>query len=461
MGIIKKSQITKEDQDKKTPIRFSKKNKGNEKPARKRQIKKWLILSFVALVLGFIGFFGIKTYNSIKDVFSGDGGVLNLFGGSQGKLLKGEIDGRVNVLLLGTGDEGHAGYTLSDTIIVASYDTKSKAVSMISIPRDFYVQIPGGNYTKINAAHAYGEQRESGGGPELAIKTVESVIDLPIHYYARVDFTGLRDIVDALDGVTVEVERDFCDYQYTRSAYYKPVCFKAGSQTMDGETALKYARSRKASGVEGSDFARAKRQQNILVAIKKKVLTTETAFNISKVNKIITALGKHLKTNLGINELARVFEISKNIDQNLIIQKNLDPSSGLVKASSGAAGYILLPTEGQGQYAAIRSYFKDVFVNIGIQKENAKISFLNGTWSTYYYTNLYNRLEADGYNIVSDGGTKTRNYSTSQVIDYTNGQKPETIRKLESILGVKATAGTSIEGQKHEIQIIIGSDYKG
>ncbi|MDD3480616.1 MAG: LCP family protein [Patescibacteria group bacterium] len=460
MGVLRKKTIIREEHNEtgKTPVQFGKKRR-LKNPARRRKIKKWAIATALFLVLGVGAYFGVRAYNAIKGVFAGDTGILNLLGGSQGQMLKGEVDGRVNVLLLGIGDEGHAGNTLADTIIVASYDTASKSVSMISIPRDTYVQIPNNGYAKINSAHAYGEQQQEGTGPDTIVKVVEEVSGLPIHYYARVDFTGLSDIVDALGGVTVDVENSFCDYGYTRAAYYNPVCFDEGTQTMDGETALKYARSRKASGKEGSDFARAKRQQNLLIAMKEKALSTETTFNPGKVFSVLEALGNHIKTSVEMNEIARIYELARGVDTNAMIQKNLDPTTGLVAADSGAAGYILVPTAGMGNYDDIHEFFRNVFEGVAIAKENAKLSFLNGTWSTWNYTNLYDEMETSGYNIVEDGGTKIRNYTTTEITDYTNGGKPETVRMLEEKFGVTAKKAEPTTGQSYEIKVILGTDY--
>lgn len=462
MGVLKrKNQIIAEHEETgKTPVNFGRRQKKLREPKRKHHWRKYIAIAITLIIIGVLGFFGIKTYNAVKDVFSGGGDLLSLLGGSQGKLLDGEIDGRINILLLGIGDEGHSGSTLSDTMIVASYDTKSKAIAMISIPRDFYAKVNGG-YGKLNSAHAYGEQKLDGGGPAAADAAIETISGFPIHYYARVDFTGLEKIVDTLGGVTVDVDKAFCDYGYTRAAYYNPVCFKAGPQTMDGETALKYARSRKASGSEGSDFARSKRQQKIIIALKEKVLSTETVFNPSKVLKIINTLGKHLKTDLSMDELSRVYELSKGIDTNGIISKNLDPTTGLVRASSGtAAGYILIPAEGQGVYDDIQDFFKNVFAGVEIKKEAAKLSFLNGTWSTFYYTNLTNDFESDGVDIVDDGGTKSRNTLVTTIVDYSGGQKQATVKYLEEKLGVKATTATKAEGQVYDIQVVLGKDYK-
>jgi len=459
MGVLRKKSFNQEESGR-TPLQFSKRKKREKNPAKRKKVKRIIISSVIFVLLAAGTYFGIRAYNSIKDVFSGQTGILNLLGGSQGKLLKGEADGRVNILLLGIGDEGHSGYTLSDTIIVTSYDTTTKAVSMVSIPRDTYVEIAGNGYAKINSAHAYGESQQEGTGPEQAVDTVEAVTGLPIHYYARVDFSGLEKIVDALGGVTVDVERSFCDYGYTSAAYYNPVCFDEGTQTMDGKTALKYARSRKASGAEGSDFARAKRQQNLLVAIKEKILSTETAFNPGRVLSVLEALGNHIKTSFEMDEIARLYEIVKSVDSSMIIKKNLDPTTGLVTADNGSAGYILVPTAGMGNYDYIKTFFEGVFNGVAIKRENAKVSLLNGTWSTWIYTKVYDAMEVDGYNIVEDGGTKTRNYTQTEIIDYTNGAKPETIKKLEEKFGVTATASEPTENQKYEIRIILGTDYQ-
>ncbi|MEA2077779.1 MAG: hypothetical protein U9O95_07160, partial [Candidatus Marinimicrobia bacterium] len=133
-------------------------------------------------------------------------------------------------------------------------------------------------------------------------------------------------------------------------------------------------------------------------------------------------LGDHIKTSFEMADLTRVYELSKEVNNSLIIQKNLDPTSGLVAAdSSTSAGYILVPTAGVGEYEDIHNFFKNVFDSVAIQKENARLAIYNGTWDTWHYTNLYDELESGGYNIVDDGGADARNYSVTKLIDYSNG----------------------------------------
>jgi LCP family protein required for cell wall assembly len=464
MGLFKKTNIiSEEDKGDKTPVKFSRHEKLQEGEKKKKKWPKRVIISAVILLMvGAISFFGVKAYLSVRDIFADNGGgVLNLFNGSTATPLKGEKDGRVNVLLIGVGDEGHSGSTLADTIMIASYDVKTKSVAMFSIPRDTYVKIPGNGSTKINAAHAYGEEKGKGQGPDLLSKTVTENFGPTIHYYVRVDFSGLKDIVDALGGITVNVENTFCDYNYPTELKgdTSKVCFTAGQQQMNGVKALQYSRSRHALGVEGSDFARSKRQQRVLLAIKEKALSGSTVFNPKKVLDLMSALGKHLKTNFGTNDFARLFELSKGVDTSQIITKNFDnsPTGYMVSDSSTTAGYILVPKT--GNWKEIQGVIKNIFAEAVVKTEKANVAVLNGTWSTGLAKTVADDLKAVGYNVVYSGDATNRTTAKTQIIDMTDGKKPETVKALENRFGVTATK-QSADGSGYEIKVIIGRDYK-
>lgn len=466
MGIFKKNKIEFEDSGERTPVKFREKGERaknldpENKKKKRKKLKRIIFATIFVLLIGFGAIFGLKGYRSIKKIFEGESGILNLLTGSQNKPLRGESEGRVNFLLLGVGDKDHEGATLSDTVIIVSYDTNKKSVAMFSLPRDLYVKIPKYGYAKINAAHAYGEQyKYPGGGPALAKKTVEENFGIPIHYYARVDFSGLAKIVDTLGGVTVDVERSFCDYNYPveRKGDTSKVCFNAGSQTMNGTKALQYSRSRHAQGPEGSDFARSKRQQKLILAIKDKGLSLNTVFNPKKVLEIMGVLGDHMKTDLGVGELGRIYELSKEIDNSKILTKNFDNSpEGMLVSSSSSAGYILQPQN--GDFTEISEYIKNIFAFSGIKNENAKIGLYNGTYTAI--KSLGDKMKADGYNVVTVENATSRNLTKTEIIDNTNGAKPETIKALENKFGVKAVTGNS-GGATVEIKVIIGRDYKG
>ena len=189
MKLHKKSGSKNPDSDKATLNTDKSKNKN---PKKHWVLRVTLVLLALLVLAG--GAFAAKTIITINKVIKHQGGISA--DGLKGELdlgkLKGEGEGRVNILLLGVGDAGHAGEDLTDTILVASIDPKTNDVVMISIPRDLYVKIPGYWWSKINAANAFAEQDKKGSGAEVIKKTVSDVLDIPIHYFVRVDFTGLK-----------------------------------------------------------------------------------------------------------------------------------------------------------------------------------------------------------------------------------------------------------------------------
>lgn len=467
MGIFRKKHknMSTSDENKggKTPVVF-KKNDGRfddvKRKKRHKKIRRIFITAFLLTIFGTIGFFGYKAWDSIKDVFANDGNILNLLTGT-GQPLKGESAGRTNILLLGVGDQGHDGATLSDSIMVASIDTKTKYVALISIPRDLYIKIPGNGYSKINAAHAYGEKQDPGSGPELAKEVIEDTLGITIHYYARLDFSGLQKVVDSLGGVTVDVENSFCDYNYPteRKGDTRKVCFTKGEQTLNGTQALQYARSRHALGPEGSDFARSRRQQKLILAIKEKALSVNTAFNPKRVLEVLNTLGDHVKTDFQIQELARLYEVSREVDKTKLISKSFDNSpEGYLTSSSGAAGYILVPRT--GNFKEIQEVVKSIFNVAYVREEKAKIEIYNGTFNETTYNNLVTSMEKDGYTITDQGPAATKNYTTTQIIDLSGGKSLKTIKALEQKFKVKSTQGTPTE-EGYDIKVILGRDYKG
>jgi polyisoprenyl-teichoic acid--peptidoglycan teichoic acid transferase len=465
----KKQEIVFDETGDKTPVKFSRNKRfqrpGNRvddvaKKAKRKKIRRTIIWVSVVIIVGALGFFGFRAYQSINRIFAnGSGNVLDLFNGNSGKALKGESRGRTNILLLGVGDPGHDGENLTDSILILSIDYKTNSVAMFSIPRDTYVKIPGNGSTKINAANVYGENKQKGSGPALVKEVVQNTFGIPIDYYVLVNFSGLKQAVDAVGGVTVNVENTFCDYNYPTE--YKgdtsTVCFTAGPQNMNGVKALQFSRSRHALGVEGSDFARGKRQQRVLIALKEKMLSTNTTYNPKVVLDLINVLGSNVKTDFQATDFARLYDISKKVDASKIIQKSFDnsPEGMLVSDNSASSGYILLPRT--GNWKEIQAAVANVFNITGIKSEKATITILNGTWTTGLATTATDSLKASGYTISTTGDSPTKNYKKTVIIDNTAGKKPATVAALEKYFGVTATKATTT--QTTDIQIILGADY--
>lgn len=200
-----------------------------------------------------------------------------------------------NILLLGSDQRslGYAGRT--DTIMVLGLDEANGRAALVSIPRDIYLPIPGVGYSRINTAFGYGEERQPGGGIALLNSTIEKNFGIPIQNYVRVDIQGFEEIVDALGGVDVTVDCDLYDEKFP--GYFGVYTLAAGDYHMDGRQALYYARSRKST----SDFDRARRQQRVLLAIRKRALEADL---LPRVPALYAALRDTVDTDLKAGDIA-------------------------------------------------------------------------------------------------------------------------------------------------------------
>jgi LCP family protein required for cell wall assembly len=179
------------------------------------------------------------------------------------------------VLLLGNDARaGESDISNTDTMILLSFDTQNQTLGLLSLPRDLWVPIPGFGYeTRINTAYPLGETYGyEGGGPQLAMDTVSSFIGQPVKYYARVNFQGFVELIDMIGGVDVNVPFTIYDDQYPTEDYGVQLFYlEAGQQHLDGETALKYVRTRNVD----DDYGRAGRQQQVIRAVADKVLRSD------------------------------------------------------------------------------------------------------------------------------------------------------------------------------------------
>ena len=259
---------------------------------------------------------------------------------SSEKMLRGEDQDRINILLLGMGGKKHEGGYLTDTIILASLKPSTKQVALLSVPRDLNIAVEGMGWQKINSINAFAERKKEGSGGEAVSQALSDVLNIPIHYYVRVDFEGFVNIVDILGGLEIDVENTLEDFHYpiagqeNNEDYYsrfEHLYIEKGLQKMDGTLALKYARSRYASGIEGSDFARARRQQKIIQAVKDKLLKTENIFKPSVISDLISELNESLSFNLKIWEGIKLWQTFKDVTSEDISNYVLDDGpSGLL-----------------------------------------------------------------------------------------------------------------------------------
>lgn len=236
---------------------------------------------------------------------------------------------RVNILLLGIdqriGDGERAHRT--DTMIVFTLDPLTMEAGILSIPRDIWVPIPGNydqtNY-RINQANFLGDLYDyPGGGIALARKTVENFLGIPIHYVARINFTAFEQFVDAIGGITIDVPEPIYDPEYPTEDYGVEVfALPAGRQTLDGATALKYARTRHS---RNGDFDRARRQQQVIFAIREKLKDPQAlATLIASAPGMLAELGTSIKTDMTLDQMQQLAILAQQIDRTKIKSEVLD-----------------------------------------------------------------------------------------------------------------------------------------
>lgn len=425
----------------------------------RRKVLKIVILSIVAILLAVGIWVGVTAYKTISKVTSLSNGNGNLFSllKNNNVTLKGQTDGRTNILLLGYGGSGHSGGTLSDTIQVLSIDWKTNQLAMISVPRDLEVNVPGHGYSKINAAY-------SSGGGQLSSQTVSQVLGIPIHYFISLDFNGFVDIVNTVGGVDIDVENTFTDYSYPKSECNNAtgigcslvtVHFDAGLQHMDGARALIFARSRHSlNNGEGTDFARSRRQQLLMLAIKKKVLTLDILANPSKITSLLNTVGSHLKTSLSVTEIKSLSSEMQKADTSNMVTKVFDTSAGNVLTSeSNTLGDVLIPKKGLGNYSDLQTIAKNIFT-ANAANPDPTIQVLNGSGKTGQGTIEVNTLKAEGYTSVTTvSATKTAKtsvYNCSGTISQAVADK--IAKELNTSVKDKTSCGNV------DIQVLIGQD---
>ncbi len=332
--------------------------------------------------------------------------------------LKGEADGRINVLLLGMrGADDPAGGNLSDTILVASIDQKDNKVALMNMPRDLYVDNPTAGYkTKLNAVYAMGEAKGAHQGMANMQKVVGDITGLQLHYVLTVNYTAFKDVVDALGGLEIHLNQPFVESMQFRgvpqicsekNGYTAPsgetvtksvkshlgvkksrvynLCFpttpsecggvfqlSAGDVTLDSAQALCYVRSRETS----SDFARAQRQMVVVQAVREKAAALGIWGDFAKANDLLSALGNNVTTTMEPWEMKRFFEMYQSMPEPVIYQRVMttsdNPETGLLyETRDPNAGDILLPKG--DNYNQIRNLFATIFT-LTPQVEDASVA---------------------------------------------------------------------------------------
>ena len=366
----------------------------------------------------------------------------------------------VNIALLGLDTRpGNPDGTRSDTIIVVRVNPQTHAASMLSIPRDLWVDIPGHGQNRINSAYTVGDAAHpDGGGPPLVEATIEKNFGLHIDNFAQVDFEDFEGVIDAIGGVTIDVPKPLLDAEFPTLDYgYKRIFIPAGIQHMDGQTAVEYARSRHAD----SDTGRNQRQQQVLTAIR------EQGINLSFLNNtpLQQSLQRAVKTDLQLGDILSLAQLAIGLNKDNIHNYAID--FNLAVPTDTNAGNVLMP-QWDGIHALVSQFVASTNTAQAATAPAttpvlapAQVKVLNGTFLEGRAATTQKYLQSKGFQVVGiDQATDAGNYPVSLIMVYNNRRDAATA--LAAALGIdtaniragdKAPPGVDIE-------VICGNDLK-
>ncbi|MBI9047258.1 MAG: LCP family protein [Anaerolineaceae bacterium] len=371
---------------------------------------------------------------------------------------------RVTVLVLGLDYRDWESNEIprSDTMILFTMDPVEKTAGMLSIPRDMWVNIPGFGYAKINTAYFLGEGNKlPGGGPALAVETVEQFLGVPINYYAQVDFMAFVEFIDEIGGVDIHVKQEV---YVDPIGDPEPFWIREGVQTFDGITTLAYARARH---TEGGDFDRSARQQEVIMAVRDNILKYYSLPKlVARAPAIYDTLKDGIRTNMSLSEALQFAWLIQQIDLDNIKKAVIGP--GQVSFGTSPDGLsIVKPIPDK-----IRIIRDEIFTSGGptgpvavngditalLQEESARISIQNGTLTPGLATRTSEYLISQGLTIVEESNAEYV-HEASQMIIY-NG-KPYSAQYLADLLQISSDRiiNQYNPDANTDLIIILGNDW--
>jgi len=459
-----------------TPTANTKHKRGHiSRHPRLKKITKRAAAALAVLVLLTGGWMGWKIFHDTNKVF---GSNSNLLGFLSAAPLKCEGTGRCNIILAGNSadDPGHDGANLTDSIMIVSYDFKNHTSFMLSVPRDLYVNIPGNGYAKINEAYPDGQAEHfsepgyANGGMGLLEKTVSQDFGVPISYYALIDYSALKDAVNAVGGINVNIQsedpRGLYDPSVDWSTHGPLVKLSNGPHTLTGEQALDLARARGDTygsyGFAASDFQRTQDQRMMMLALKEKVTTSSVLANPVKLGELFDAFGNNVHTDLSTGNIRRLYDVSKQINTGSIKSEGLNDVTiagqkdvNLLRSYTTSTGEsALIPAAGLGDYSQIQLYIKQLTSNDPIVKEAANVVVLNGGNTSGLAATEGDVLASKGM-YVSAKADAPAPQTDNLIVDNSQGKDPATLNELKSLFGSNVTTSSSLTGTYPNADFIV------
>ncbi len=442
--------------------------------------KRKITLSVLAIL--FIGFgigtwYGSRLVGNLDKVFHG-----NVFSDARALFsttkLKGEANGRVNILLAGDSadDPNHAGADLTDSIMILSINTKTHTGFMLSVPRDLWVNIPSLGNQKINAANNVTNFSQSGypnGGMGQLEEVVQTDLGIPIDYYSLIDYTAFRDAVNAVGSITINIQSPDPRGLYDAYTHLK---LPNGTVALDGQQALDLARARGDNadgdisyGFPDSDYDRTQHQRQMLVALAQKAGTVGVLANPVKVTRLFDAFGNNVQTDFNLQDALRFVQITKGINlanlksltytdsgANALLKPYTDPNSGEES---------LIPAAGVGDFSQLQQYYQQLTSNNPVVQEAPTVVVLNGSKVVGLARKEETSLQSEGFNVVAVADANNE-YPGTMLVDNSSGQKPNSKKLLQHLYpGTTVTTDTGsteaeeAQGYTANFVVILGQNW--
>lgn len=370
---------------------------------------------------------------------------------------------RANILVMGLDYRDWESFDVprTDTMILFSLDPGSRTIGLLSIPRDLWIEIPGFEASKINQAYRLGEVYDlEGGGPGLAMQTVENLLGMQIEYYAVIDFNAFERFIDELGGITLTVPEAI---EVDPLGDGNNQVLQPGEQTLPGDLALAYARARNTAG---SDFDRAERQQQVILAIRDRILSAEMLPRLIKNSPgLYEALSSGVRTNLTLSQIIRMAWIAQQIPEENIHRGQIGVDQ-VEFAFSEDGQDILRPL-----YDAILQLRDEIFfsgqiapaapaadIQELVREEDAHVLVLNGTQTPGLASQTVDYLITEGI-VSASAGNASESYLATTLIDYTGN--PHTVEFLSELLLIDPANiyhRYDVEGEA-DIVVFLGADW--
>ncbi len=436
------------------------------------------VLSLLLLFLLIVGGIGYAFYDQVKNwvahseilpnlTYQEDGEGLDLVPGRP--LPTWEGTERVNILVMGVDErESEEGPWRTDTMMILTIDPLTQSGGMLSVPRDLWVPIPGFDEGRINTANYVGDLYDyPGGGPALAMRTVEYNLGVRIHYYVRVNFRAFIELVDLIGGIDVYVEEEINDPTYPSSDPadpngFDPLYIPAGWQHMDGRLALRYARTRHGS----SDFERAERQQQVLMAILDKVTRLDLLPQVApRAAEMWEMLNESVQTDLTLDQIVRLANLATQVSRDSIRAGVIDADyTEMWETPDGQQ--VLVPV--RERIRQLRDYIfttapataetEDPAAHLAA--EAATVEVQNGTVTAGLAQTTSEYLQSQGITVTQFGNADHSGYESTMIVVYTG--KTYTAEAIARLLGLPPTAIVPTSGEQSgvDIRVILGADYQ-